>query len=1289
MKRRSLYKCTHPIDALPFEAFYDGSWWTVKSLRIKEGTVNMHFEPNDFDTKEKVPIVNLRMSSRKASISDCICFLRPGVDICIFSTYSSEDGSGEASARFDAKINSIERKPHESGCSCRFYVNFYTNHHPFVMEQSTLDKEIKEVAIDDIAILQQLDRKPCEDGYYRWSSSKDCPFKSRVKLFRGQFSYDVSWLLVASTLKGFSFDIISTHKKMVYRIFDSDQDKCSSGSVRTVNAINFQADDGVMRPNIRTFVPEAPVLTSVPGNTIKEDPLDELHENGLCNSSLYEIMDLRRSKRRNVQPDRFVGYDVRPVKEKSCVVRMEANRVKRLKKEAETPPGMSHLADDCVEQRNQGEKTVNNSRYDLDRYFSAIQIKIESNEERFKSSASNCTTLTPVSVSPLSTTKYPVLCPQFHPSDQILLNQLEKIGKISSKCGIRRVQAIQMKNKSGRKQRNLESRLEEKESHKDLGRKRASFCLKRRKYYDASTYYKRKILSSSEYKKVIERCMKNINSEIAEHQSHPVSQWKSVHAIIPSNRWRDVCTELPASDDVKVENEELDCLWKEMEISTNALQCLDESQSNIVEFSNEVVEKSSESDELPCQHEYQLDEEIGVICQLCRSVITEIRYVSPPFLQSIGWVRDKDQCNVTNELGCTLTGDMDLDIFRTPDSPRNISLEEENENVWALIPDLKNRLHIHQKKAFEFLWRNIAGSLIPADMEATCKRTGGCVISHSPGAGKTLLVIAFLVSFLRLFPKKRPLILAPNTTLYTWGKEIKKWEVPIPLYQIHSRRNFKKELQSQEVGESTGDRKPNQDVMHAIDCLEKLRKWHEQPSVLLMSYPCFFSLMREKSKLEYWRYMARVLRQSPGILILDEGHNPRSTKSKLRKILMEVKTELRVLLSGTLFQNSFEEYFNTLCLARPNFISEVLKELDPLYGQRSRRKSTNTSKQNLARKFFVDKIAKRINSQVEKERRRGLNKLKKMTNGFIDAYEGGVSDRLPGLQAYALLIKPTVTQEKALSKLQKYSYLDKRYSLEVELLITLVSIHPWLIKTSECVDKYFSPGDLEELERHRLDVKKGSKVTFVVNLVSRCIIKNEKVLIFCRNIAPMKLFLEIFERIFGWKEGDQVLMLHGEQLLFERSRVIDKFEEPGGVSQVLLASIGACGEGISLTAASRVVLLDSEWNPSKIKQAVGRAFRPGQEKVVYVYQLLTSGTVEEKKHNMTAWKDWVSRMIFVGTGVEDSSCTKADNIDDDVLREIVEEDENKSFHMIMKDEKLSIATVRGKELMQYFHSSSL
>ncbi|MCL7041445.1 hypothetical protein MKW94_018472 [Papaver nudicaule] len=1384
---RSLYKPQHPINASPFEAYWYSSWWPVKSLSIRQGELDVHFEsPDELDIKEKIPIANLRMKSRRATVSDCICFLRPGVDICLLSKDPDEENLW-----IDAKVKSVERKTHESGCTCRFYVNLYRKRNPSDMRWWTLNKEITEVKIDDIAILQQLDGKPCEDEYYRWSYLRDCPLRNEAKLLRLQFSCDFSWMLVGSTLKGFNFDIMSMERKIVYQCLEDNQDVCSTGSGKALKFINFYMDDEVFRPNFRTIVPEFADQS--------EKPLDDQHGDPL-------VTELRRSNRQSLQPERYVGNEwasklkstkrtarVREVEEEEetwesspeaevdewwdePIVRIERDssflfssksprghhdsirsstmelvsyKVKNngleqpivgTKRNHDNMEGSSNMEivateinigginqpialdvqtnHDCMhgsggmesntEQLGVDIGNVKRARYadpplvferskDRNNFCKQVQhcnsISKQSKEffmsrmKRYSSARDiNSVEAEPrkaqnkeeggPSVSCRSANGEKDLCEKVRhcgsiskKSKEYFASSLSKFSHLASKCDTDSFEEVQRKAKLARKKKILDSLLKEKVSHEEPKSRTPSFGSSKKYTFEPGTYYQRKYMSPSDYRSEINRCMKNINSEIEKSQSGSEPQWKNISEAIPSMRWKDICKGDSDDDQVNEEDKELDSLWKDMEFASNSFNFAEGNQGNDADSSEG---KGSDCDKAPCQHEYQLDEEVGLICVLCKSVVTEIKDMSLPFLQDKGWSRCEEQWKAKNDMKDPDIYTTKFDFVRNPDSTKSISvqeLREQNESVWALIPDLREKLRVHQKKAFEFLWKNIAGSMIPADMEDACDTVGGCVVSHSPGAGKTLLVIAFLESSLKLFPGQRPVILAPNTTVYAWKKEMKKWQVPIPVYQIHSYQNYRLEYQSLTVG----GRRVNQDVMHAVDCLDKLRKWHEHPSVLLMSYPCFLSLMREQSKHEYWRYMGRVLRESPGLLILDEGHNPRSSHSMLRRHLMEVKTELRILLSGTLFQNSFDEYFNTLSLARPKFITEVLKELDPLYGVKNRkgyrRKDTKRCKEILARKFFVDKIGRRINSKCDEDRKKGLNKLKQLTTGFIDVYEGDGSDCLPGLQAYALLLKPTPSQDKAMLKLLEYDC-GTRYSLEYELTITLVSIHPWLLTSLECLDKFFSAEEVKELAGHRHDITRGSKVRFVVNLVQKCVYKKEKVLIFCRNIAPMRYLLEIFAKMFNWVEGDEMLILHGDQLVLQRTRVIDKFEDPCGKSQVLLASIGCCGEGISLTAASRVVLLDSEWNPAKIKQAVGRAFRQGQEKIVYVYQLLTSGTVEEKKHSKTAWKDWVSRMIFVGNNAQNSSHAKAENIDDEVLREIVEEDESELFHMIMKDEKL-------------------
>jgi len=60
-----------------------------------------------------------------------------------------------------------------------------------------------------------------------------------------------------------------------------------------------------------------------------------------------------------------------------------------------------------------------------------------------------------------------------------------------------------------------------------------------------------------------------------------------------------------------------------------------------------------------------------------------------------------------------------LDSLKGLPSFQSHDLSEKPNSVWKIIPDLENKMNAYQKRGFEFLWRNIVGSLIPDEMEAS------------------------------------------------------------------------------------------------------------------------------------------------------------------------------------------------------------------------------------------------------------------------------------------------------------------------------------------------------------------------------------------------------------------------------------------------------------------------------------------------------------------------------------------------------------------------------------------
>ncbi|KAK8960523.1 hypothetical protein KSP40_PGU014173 [Platanthera guangdongensis] len=1213
----------NPINPIPFEAFCHGSWHPVDLVSIRNGKTFIWFNHQSSTAEEEVSVDNIRLRSRKADFYDCSRLLKFGVDVCVLSARpisedSDKDPQPNVQLWYDAKIISNKTGCHEGRCCCLFSVILYRQRAWNGTGQDILFERAEVVTIDRIAILQKLSDESYEDGFNQWSYSEDCITSSRSRLVCGIFSSEIAWLVILSIQKGINFHMKSLQRNIVYEIQNRRQNFVHDDA-KDIKIMCFNRCNETLRPVVKILDPcfinkntgaETPFVLEIEpamNTPIHVDSDEEVEV-------LYDCMSLRRSKRQKIQPKRFTSY-YSPNFDRST------RDTRQIVEILESPDELS----DSLEVEEQM----------LDNWDLCI-VQRSSDEE--------------YEISPFSDRRKTFDWKSKEAQPQLLLTMGEDIDAIH--------QSDSPDSLMTDSSEELVERRRGRPRNRD-GRSPSSRKVKRA-YKRRFSYRKKLLLTAAECEQLIRQCMGNIETEMKDEVGSDFQSTKAAADEEEDFKWS------PSLKD-QFEIGEHEDLWKEMEHTLTALALLEQQEMDSEPFDG-AVPLSSEDGNQSCSHDFKLDEQIGIICHLCNFVHTDIRDVLPPFMMSEKWSTNREKYG-KQEFNIMKSYCLDPCSFGDAITHLDLALLGGDDDVWHLIPELKSRLYTHQKKAFEFIWKNIAGSFKPKDMEIHSSETGGCVISHSPGSGKTLLLISFIISYLRLFPRSRPLILVPKIAVYVWRKEFEKWDVQFPLHIIHPVQSFQKETLDWKMKiSSMGHRRPNSKMRHLVDCITKLQQWHKESSVLLMSYSSF-SLMQKESKDEHKKFMAKVLQNSPGLIILDEGHNPRSTISKLRKTLMEVNTKSRILLSGTLFQNNFEEYFNTLCLARPSFVDVVLSELDQeklsTYKKSEKR---SKRKERVARKLFVQRIGEKIESSIVDDRKQGFDALNRITHGFIDIYEDdNNSGRLPGLVIYTIVLRPTDIQHEVLVRLQSCLKFTRRYPIELELLITVGSIHPWLIKTMAHAEDYFNDTELERIEKYKDSIISGSKVKFVFDIVQKSIIKGEKVLIFSHNIPPISLLVRFFETFLRWQKGEEVLVLQGDQELSLRAQIMDKFNgDVENKCKVLIASTSACAEGISLTAASRVVLLDSEWNHSKTRQAIARAFRPGQERKVYVYKLLASGTWEEDKYRSNEWKAWLSKMISLGEYFEHKSCRKVDVVDDEILRELHEEDQGKMFQMIME-----------------------
>ncbi|KAF5549978.1 hypothetical protein FNAPI_7895 [Fusarium napiforme] len=87
-------------------------------------------------------------------------------------------------------------------------------------------------------------------------------------------------------------------------------------------------------------------------------------------------------------------------------------------------------------------------------------------------------------------------------------------------------------------------------------------------------------------------------------------------------------------------------------------------------------------------------------------------------------------------------------------------------------------------------------------------------------------------------------------------------------------------------------------------------------------------------------------------------------------------------------------------------------------------------------------------------------------------------------------------------------------------------------------------------------------------------------------------------------------IIHGSRTLAERTKALKEFQSKTGPG-ILLMTLGTGAVGLNLAVASRIYLLEPQWNPSIEEQAIGRALRLGQESQVVVVRYITAKTVEQ------------------------------------------------------------------------------
>jgi SNF2 family DNA or RNA helicase len=101
--------------------------------------------------------------------------------------------------------------------------------------------------------------------------------------------------------------------------------------------------------------------------------------------------------------------------------------------------------------------------------------------------------------------------------------------------------------------------------------------------------------------------------------------------------------------------------------------------------------------------------------------------------------------------------------------------------------------------------------------------------------------------------------------------------------------------------------------------------------------------------------------------------------------------------------------------------------------------------------------------------------------------------------------------------------------------------------------------------------------------------------------------------------------LDGTMSLPAREKALEEFHI-NNATTILLASIGAGGVGLNLTSASRVYVMEPQYNPAAVAQAVDRVHRLGQTREVTTVLFIMKDSIEEKIFELAMRKQRLADM---------------------------------------------------------------
>jgi superfamily II DNA or RNA helicase len=436
------------------------------------------------------------------------------------------------------------------------------------------------------------------------------------------------------------------------------------------------------------------------------------------------------------------------------------------------------------------------------------------------------------------------------------------------------------------------------------------------------------------------------------------------------------------------------------------------------------------------------------------------------------------------------------------------------------------------------------------------------ILADDMGLGKTVQTLAHILTEKEAGRLTSPaLVIAPTSLMTNWQEEAARFAPDLKVLLLQGKER--------------------------VDLFDQIA----QADIVLTTYAL---LPRDEEKLREHHYH---------LVILDESHYIKNTRSKAAQTAGSLNANHRLCLTGTPLENHLGELWSQFHFLLPGLLGEekafntqfrhpIERQDDPV-----RRMLLNRRIRPFLLRRTKDNVAKELPQKTEMVRRVEL------TGPQRDLYE-----------TVRLAMDKKVREE-----------IDRKGVARSQIVI----LEALLKLRQVCCD----PRLVKAMPSKKNTAAISAKLIDLMQMVDDLLEEGRKILVFSQFTSMLAL---IEEELMA--RGIRYAILTGETR--DRSAQVAAFQQ--GAVPIFLISLKAGGVGLNLTAADTVIHYDPWWNPAAENQATDRAWRIGQDKPVFVYKLIAKGTLEEKIQLLQQKKSELANSILAEGESQKMALTQED-----------------------------------------------